>query len=82
MAPSDRKKTSPATLFQQFLLFHHHVATLDRRSFGVIGSEGSHFLRLSIATSMVDLHEAMARIRAAATDREGFESFVSKARFV
>jgi aspartate aminotransferase len=82
MSPSDRKKTSPATLFQQFLLFHHHVATLDRRSFGVIGSEGSHFLRLSIATSMVDLHEAMARIRAAATDREGFESFVSKARFV
>ncbi len=45
-----RERTSPATLFQMFLLWRHHVATLDRRSFGRIGSDGQHYLRLSIAT--------------------------------
>ena len=53
-----------ATEFQRRLLFDHHVATLDRRSFGVIGSEGKEFLRISIATSMEDLQEAMVRMRA------------------
>lgn len=53
-----------ATEFQRRLLFQHHVATLDRRSFGVIGSEGKQFLRISIATSMEDLREAMKRMRA------------------
>lgn len=64
--------------FQRFLLFRHHVATLDRRSFGTIGSEGKHFLRISIATSMDDLHEAMTRIRAAAADVDGFQSFTEE----
>jgi aspartate aminotransferase len=53
-----------ATAFQRRLLFDYHVATLDRRSFGVIGSEGKQFLRISIATSMEDLQEAMLRMRA------------------
>ena len=53
-----------ATEFQRRLLYDHHVATLDRRSFGVIGTEGKQFLRISIATSMEDLKEAMLRIRA------------------
>jgi len=53
-----------ATAFQRRLLFDFHVATLDRRSFGVIGSEGEQFLRISIATSMEDLQEAMKRMRA------------------
>jgi len=52
-----------ATEFQRRLLYDYHVATLDRRSFGVIGSEGKQFLRISIATSMEDLKEAMTRIR-------------------
>jgi aspartate/methionine/tyrosine aminotransferase len=52
-----------ATEFQRRLLFDHHVATLDRRSFGVIGAEGKQFLRISIATSMADLKEAMVRFR-------------------
>ena len=34
------------------------VATMDRRSFGKIDSEGQHFLRLSIATGAADLAEA------------------------
>ncbi|MGZ5442895.1 MAG: pyridoxal phosphate-dependent aminotransferase [Thermoanaerobaculia bacterium] len=53
-----------ATEFQRRLLYDYHVATLDRRSFGVIGTEGKEFLRISIATSMEDLKEAMLRIRA------------------
>jgi aspartate aminotransferase len=53
-----------AAELQRRLLYDYHVATLDRRSFGVIGSEGRQFLRLSIATSMEDLREAMLRIRA------------------
>jgi aspartate aminotransferase len=77
---AERERTSPATLFQMFLLFQHQVATLDRRSFGVIGSEGKHYLRLSIATSMEDLAEAVTRIRAAAQDRVGFIDFVEQGR--
>jgi aspartate aminotransferase len=56
--------TRDASQLQRRLLFQHHVATLDRRSFGVIGSEGKQFLRISIATSMADLEEAMHRLRA------------------
>lgn len=73
---ADRKsKTSPATLFVRFLLYCHGVATVDRRSFGVIQSEGQHFLRLSYAADMDSLKEGMKRIAAAATDTEGFEKF-------
>ena len=42
--------SSPATLFQLFLLHRYHVAAMDRRSFGALDSEGQHFIRLSIAT--------------------------------
>ncbi|HEX3071550.1 MAG TPA: aminotransferase class I/II-fold pyridoxal phosphate-dependent enzyme, partial [Thermoanaerobaculia bacterium] len=52
-----REATSPATLFQRFLLSVYHVATVDRRSFGAIGSEGKHYLRISIATGLDDLNE-------------------------
>jgi aspartate/methionine/tyrosine aminotransferase len=71
-----RDATSPSTLFQRFLLGVHHVATLDRRSFGVIGSEGQHYLRISIATSLEDLSEAVLRIDNAARDHNGFREFV------
>jgi len=72
-----RAKTSPSTLFQMFLLFKHYVATMDRRSFGRIGSEGKHFIRMSIATGMDDLREAMRRMEAAANDHRGFGEFVA-----
>jgi aspartate aminotransferase len=62
--------------FQRFLLFRYQVATLDRRSFGTIGSEGKQYLRLSIATSMDDLREATQRIRTAASDRAGMQEFL------
>ena len=78
LTEADRERTSPATLFQMFLLWRHHVATMDRRSFGRIGSDGQHYLRLSIATGMDDLKLGLDRIRAAAADRDGFRAFVKE----
>ena len=76
--PSDiRHNSSPATLFQLFLLHHYHVATMDRRSFGALDSEGQHFLRLSVATGAKDLTEAVERIDMASSDVEGFHDFLN-----
>jgi len=75
-----RLRSSPATLFQMFLLFRYQVATVDRRSFGEIGAEGKHFLRLSIATGLDDLKEALARIAQAGADRHGFAAFVREGK--
>lgn len=74
-----RERTTPSTLFQLFLLFKHHVATLDRKSFGRIGIEGKHFLRLSIATAFEELEMGVERIAAASRDRDGFQAFVRAA---
>jgi len=76
LPPDVQARTSPATLFQLFLLHRHHVATLDRRAFNVHGSEGQHFLRISIANSDDELAEAVERIARAAEDTTGFEGFV------
>ena len=77
--PADiRQKTSPSTLLQMFLLFVHGVATLDRKSFGRIGAEPFHYLRLSIATGTEELKKGLARIAAAAGDKEGFRRFVER----
>jgi aspartate aminotransferase len=73
-----RERCSPAGLFQMFLLWRHHVATLDRNSFGRLGADGQHYLRLSIATAMEDLQLGLQRIRAAALDRDGFAAFVAE----
>jgi hypothetical protein len=51
---------------------------LDRRSFGRIGSENLHYLRLSIATDTQSLKEGLARFAAAARDREGFRRFFDR----
>ncbi|MHC4976700.1 MAG: pyridoxal phosphate-dependent aminotransferase [Planctomycetota bacterium] len=78
--PADiRAETSPASLFQMFLLFKYQVAAMDRRSFGSIGAEDSHFLRLSVATSLDDLKEAVSRIARAAQDTTGFDAFMKEA---
>ena len=78
LSPEVKQKTSPSTLFQMFALYHHGVATMDRRSFGVIGSEGKHYLRLSTATTMDSLKEGVRRIEAASQDKAGFETFMTK----
>jgi len=71
-----RQDSSPATLFQLFLLHRYQVATMDRRSFSVLGSEGQHFLRLSIANADEDLAEAVRRIGEASVDADGFHNFL------
>lgn len=75
-----KEKTSPSTLFQMFLLFKYYVATMDRKSFGRIGTEGMHFLRISIATGIDDLKEGVKRIGDAAKDKGGFEQFVKEGK--
>lgn len=77
LPPETRSRTSPSTLFQMFLLFQYQVATMDRKSFGRLGTEGMHFLRISIATGMDDLAEGIRRIAAAAKDRAGFAAFIA-----
>ena len=68
--------TSPSTLFQMFLLWEYHVATMDRKSFGQIGTGNMHYLRLSIATGIEDLKLGMERMASAINDQAGFEKFI------
>jgi len=75
-----KAKSSPSTLFQMFLLFRYQLATMDRKSFGKFGTEGMHYLRLSIATALDDLKEGVARIGRAAQDRDGFAKFVAEGK--
>lgn len=77
--PEDVKKTtSPSTLFQMFLLWEYHVAMMDRKSFGQIGTENMHYLRLSIATGLEDLKIGMERMAKAVVDHAGFARFIEK----
>ena len=77
--PEDiRKTTSPSTLFQMFLLWEYHVAMMDRKSFGQIGTENMHYLRLSIATGLEDLKIGMERMAKAVVDEVGFSQFIEK----
>ena len=78
LSPEIRQKTSPSTLFQMFLLFEYQVATMDRKSFGRIGTENLHFLRLSIATDTESLKEGVKRIGVASQDKKGFKAFFER----
>ena len=71
-----QKTTSPSTLFQMFLLWNHHVAMMDRKSFGQIGADNMHYLRLSIATGIDDLKLGMERMANAINDKAGFAKFI------
>lgn len=71
-----QRDSSPATLFQLFLLYEHKVAVMDRRSFSTLGSEGQHFLRISTANADAELAEAVERIARAAEDARGFARFL------
>jgi aspartate/methionine/tyrosine aminotransferase len=73
-----RRRTSPSRLFQLFALYVHGVATLHRESFGTLGTEGEHYVRLSIATSLDKLQEGVRRLAAAAGDRDGFAQFMQR----
>ena len=80
MPEETRQRTSPSNMFQMFLLYRHGVATMDRNSFGSVGAEGQHFLRLSIATAMEQCQEGVGRMAEAVTDREGFRAFLEQER--
>lgn len=66
---------TPATMLQMFLLYRHGVATMDRASFGRIGTAGQHYLRLSFAAGIDELRRGVDRIGQAAADITGFASF-------
>ncbi len=70
-----RRRASPAGMLQMFLLYRYGLATMDRASFGAIGSEGQDFLRLSIANGMDDIREGVERLEQAAEDADGFAAF-------
>ncbi len=80
--PQKKQATTPSTLFQMFALYNHGVATMDRRSFGAIGTEGKHFLRLSTATDLESLEEGVRRLEAASKDVDGFQRFIEKGEYL
>jgi aspartate aminotransferase len=73
-----RTRTSPSGLLQRFLLERYGVATMDRNSFGRIGADGEHYLRLSIASAMERLEEGVRRIGQACADKVGCSDFLSE----
>lgn len=75
-----RRRTCPSAMLQMFLLYGHGIATMDRGSFCRIGSEGQHYLRLSIATGMAELKKGVALMKTAAGDRDGFARFLDEER--
>ncbi|MCI0622618.1 MAG: hypothetical protein L0387_13320 [Acidobacteria bacterium] len=77
LPPELRGGTSPSTLFQMFALYVHRVAVLDRRSFGQIGSDGQHCIRLSTASNLETLREGVRRLGRAAKDTPGFQGFIA-----
>lgn len=75
MPADSRARTSPSRMLQSFLLDRYGVATVDRNSFGRIGADGEHFLRLSIATGLDRLRVGVERFACAAADQAGFSEF-------
>ena len=80
MPPASRARTTPSGMLQMFLLYRYGVATMDRASFCRIGSEGEHFLRISIANGMEDIRRGVERIERAAADPDGFREFLATER--
>ena len=80
MPPVSRARATPAGMLQMFLLYRYGVATMDRASFGRIGAEGQHYLRISIANSMEDIERGVARIERAVDDPDGFREFMATER--
>ncbi len=73
-----KARTCPSAMFQMYLLYSHGVATMDRNSFGHIGAEGQHFLRLSYATGMDNITEGLSRITKAVADNGRFQDFLKQ----
>ncbi len=73
-------KSSPSKLVQMFLLYHYSVATMDRKSFGRIGADDFHFLRLSTATSLESIKLGLEQIKRASKDKDGFARYISNGK--
>ncbi|MBF0300408.1 MAG: hypothetical protein HQK51_16945 [Oligoflexia bacterium] len=79
--PADvQKRTFPSKLFQMFVLYKYGVATMDRKSFGQVGADGKHFIRLSIASSLENIKEGIERIKKATLDKDGFAKFIAEGK--
>ena len=74
----ERSRVTPAHMLQMFLLYRYGIATMDRASFGVIGSEGQHYLRLSIANSLDEIQKGVRRLADASADAGGFARFAEE----
>ncbi|WDP90145.1 MAG: aminotransferase class I/II-fold pyridoxal phosphate-dependent enzyme [Desulfobacter sp.] len=72
-----KQRTSVSGLFQMFTLYAHGVAVLDRSSFGSIGAENRHFIRLSLASGREELEKGLAGLASAGADRDGFARFAT-----
>ncbi len=68
----------PSTLFQLFSLYKHGVATLDRAAFGIIGSKGQHYVRISLASGIEALKTGVSRLAEASVDVNGFQAFLKQ----
>ena len=72
------KQSSPANIFQMFALYEHQIAVLDRKSFGKIGADGKHFLRISIAAEQSVLEKGILRLKNAGEDLSGLDRFLKE----
>ncbi len=80
MPAAVRERTTPSGMLQMFLLYRYGVATMDRASFGSIGAEDEHFLRISIASSMEQLQKGVGLVAQAVRDKDGFRAFLEEER--
>ncbi|MDK1024134.1 MAG: aminotransferase class I/II-fold pyridoxal phosphate-dependent enzyme [Gammaproteobacteria bacterium] len=77
LAEEIKSVSSPSKLMQMFMLYKYGVATMDRKSFGEIGTDDKHFLRLSTATDLESIKRGIERISEAVADQDGFTAFIS-----
>ena len=80
MPAAVRERTTPSGMLQMFLLYRYGVATMDRNSFGSIGAEDEHFLRISIASPMEQLQKGVGLVAQAVGDADGFRAFLEEER--
>lgn len=78
LAEEIKSVSSPSKLVQMFMLYKYGVATMDRKSFGEIGTDDKHFLRLSTATDLESIKRGIDLIAEAAADQDGFSAFVAE----
>jgi aspartate/methionine/tyrosine aminotransferase len=74
-AANPERPPSVSKVFQLFALYAHQVAVMDRESFGRINVVNEPYIRLSTATEEHSLITGVERLKAAFTDKSGFQAF-------